>query len=124
MKQKILSWNVRGFNNPHKRERVKFWLRQWQCNIVCLQETKLGSPDRRVIRSIWGNPYVDWVVLDAVGTTGGVLLMWDKRVVEKIDLFVGRFLYLVFGVVSVMILLGLALSCMVQLVMLQDRICG
>jgi hypothetical protein len=91
MKQKILSWNVRGINNPHKRDRVKFWLRQWQCDIVCLQETKLDTLDRRVIRSVWGNPYVDWAVLDAVGTAGGVLLMWDKRVVEKIDSFVGRF---------------------------------
>ncbi len=91
MKLKILSWNVRGINNPHKRDRVKFWLRQWQCDIVCLQETKLDTLDRRVIRNVWGNSYVDWVVLDAVGTAGGVLLLCDKRIVEKIDSFVGRF---------------------------------
>ena len=91
MKLKILSWNVRGINNPQKRERVRYWLRQWQSDIVCLQETKLDSLDRRLIRSIWGNSYVDWAVLDAVGTAGGVLLLWDKRVVEKIDFFVGRF---------------------------------
>ncbi len=77
MKLRILSWNVRGINNPQKRDRVKFWLRQWQCNIVCLQETKLDTLDQRVIRSVWSNPYVDWEMLDVVGTVGGVLLMWD-----------------------------------------------
>jgi hypothetical protein len=70
---------------------VKFWLRQWKCDIVCFQETKLESLDRRIICSLWGNPYVDWEVLAAVGSAGGVLLLWDKRVVEKLNSFVGRF---------------------------------
>ena len=70
---------------------MKFWLRNWKCDIVCLQETKLETLDRRIVRSLWGNPYVDWVFLEAVGTAGGVLLLWDKRVVEKLDSFVGRF---------------------------------
>jgi hypothetical protein len=30
--------------------------------------------------------------LDAVNTTGGVLLLWDRRVLEKSDSWVGRFL--------------------------------
>uniref|UniRef100_A0A2N9HAV5 Endonuclease/exonuclease/phosphatase domain-containing protein n=1 Tax=Fagus sylvatica TaxID=28930 RepID=A0A2N9HAV5_FAGSY len=89
--QRIISWNVRGLNNPQKRERVKFWLRLWKGDIVCLQETKLDFLDRGIVRSIWGNPYVDWEFLEAVGTAGGVLLLWDKRVVEKLDSFVERF---------------------------------
>ena len=91
MKLCILSWNVRGLNNPQKRERVKFWLRQWKCDIICLQESKLNSLDKGIIRSIWGNPYVGWEVLHAEGTSGGVILMWDKRIVEKLDVLVGRF---------------------------------
>ena len=75
MQLRILSWNIRGLNNPQKCERVKFWLRQWKCDTICLQETKLESVDRRIIRRLWGNPYVDWEVLEAVGTSRWVLML-------------------------------------------------
>jgi hypothetical protein len=45
----------------------------------------LDCLDLRVVRSIWSNQYVNWVGLDAVNTAGGILIMWDKRVVEKLD---------------------------------------
>ncbi len=38
-----------------------------------------------MIQSIWGNRYVAWEVLNAINTAGGVLLLWDKRVLELID---------------------------------------
>ena len=39
----MLSWNVRGFNNPQKREVCKNLLKEWKCDIVCFQESKLSS---------------------------------------------------------------------------------
>ena len=91
MKLKILSWNVRGLNSPRKREVVKNLLRDWRCDIIYLQETKINSMDLQTIKSLWGSPYSDWVALDAVNTTGGVLLMWDKRMVEQVDVVKGKF---------------------------------
>lgn len=32
----LLSWNLRELNNPHKRDVVKYLLREWKCDIVCL----------------------------------------------------------------------------------------
>ena len=43
---KILSWNVRGLNDCRKRLIVKNLLREWKCDVICLQETKLTSMDR------------------------------------------------------------------------------
>jgi hypothetical protein len=91
MKLRILSWNVRGLNNPRKREVVKNLLRDWKGDVVCLQETKLDLLDLKTIKSLWGNSYVGWEVLNAINTVGEILLMWDKRVLEKTDLYIGEF---------------------------------
>ena len=34
---------------------------------------------------------MDWLYLGSVGASGGVLLMWDNRVVEKLEEAVGHF---------------------------------
>ena len=34
---------------------------------------------------------MDWVALNAVQTAGGVLIMWDRRVLEKLEVLVGSF---------------------------------
>ena len=64
-------------------------LRQWRVDIVCLQETKLEFVSKRIINSLWGCSYVDWCYVASVGASGGILLMWDKRVVTRLEMEVG-----------------------------------
>ena len=68
---------------------IRNLLWEWNCDVVCLQETKLARMYRQLICNLWSCPYVDWVALDAVQTAGGVLMMWDKRVLEKLEVMVG-----------------------------------
>ena len=89
MKLRLISWNVRGLNSPHKCELVRYWLRNWKCDAICLQETKLYEIDLQLVRR--GNSYVDWEMLPAIGTTGGVLLLWDCKVLERLDSVVCQF---------------------------------
>lgn len=58
---------------------------------MCLQETKLVEIDLQLVRSLWGNSFVDWEMLPVTGTAGGVLLLWDRRVLEKLDFVVCQF---------------------------------
>ena len=46
MKLRMISWNVRGLNDPRKRLVVKNLLREWKYDVVCLQETKIASMNR------------------------------------------------------------------------------
>jgi hypothetical protein len=91
MQPKIISWNVRGMNEYEKRIKIRRRLREWKADIVCLQETKMEVINAEVVRSVWGCVHVDWIYLGARGASGGILLMWDRRVVEKIEDCVGRF---------------------------------
>ena len=70
---------------------VRNLLRGWNCDVVCLQETKLIGIDRQLICSLWSCPYVDWIALEVVQTAGGVLTMWDRRALDKFEVMVGQF---------------------------------
>ena len=85
MNLNIVSWNVRGLNDKDKCLRMRNLIRMWKTDIICLQETKMAVINRRVIQSLWGNQHVDWISLGSNGAAKGVLSMWDKRVVKKVD---------------------------------------
>ena len=44
-----------------------------------------------MIQSIWGNRFARWEALNVEHTAGGVLLLWDKRVLELTDSKVDTF---------------------------------
>jgi hypothetical protein len=71
--------------------KVRNLLRDWKVNIVCLQETKLNTVSRRIVRCLWDCNLVDWCCLDSSEASGGILIMWDKRVVEKVVECVGDY---------------------------------
>ena len=62
-----------------------------RADIICLQQTKLEWVTRGLVRSIWSCPFIDWLYLGSEGASSGILLMWDRRVVEKIEEAVGLF---------------------------------
>ena len=68
-----------------------FRSRNWRPNIVCLQETKIELITRAVIRSLWGGQHVDSSNLGSCGASGGILLMWDTQLVDKVEEAVGCF---------------------------------
>ena len=51
---------------------VRNLLKGWKCDVVCLQETKLHNTSSTIVKSLWGSRYVDWIVLDAIRTTGEI----------------------------------------------------
>lgn len=48
----LLSWNVRGLNDPDKRVIVKDVVRQWEVSIICLEETKVEIMSDIFVKSV------------------------------------------------------------------------
>jgi hypothetical protein len=87
----ILTWNVRGLNEGKKRLKIRNLLNKWKVDIACFQETKLQLVSNQLVHSLWRCPYKEWCHVASNGASGGILLMWDRRVVTKIDECLGRY---------------------------------
>jgi len=75
-----VSWNVRGLNDERKRGVVRNLINQWSADVYILVETKLGGNIDRLIHSIWDNRWVGEIHLEADGSRGGIIILWDRRV--------------------------------------------
>ena len=72
---KIISWNIRGLNNPHKQDMLKILIRDNRLDILVIQETKI--PKEKVVNlpmfqcgKIIGN--------DSIGASGGLVVFWTS----------------------------------------------
>ena len=70
---------MREANDSVKRKVIKSVVRKQKVDLFCIQETKIQVLANRVVRSLGPERYLDWKALDSCGSTGGVLVCWDKR---------------------------------------------
>lgn len=76
-----------------KRAAVKDLLCHYKADIGLLQETKLSSVSQSIVKEILGAITGDnWICCDAVGSSGGILVIWNKRMFVRKDFWVGKFL--------------------------------
>ncbi|GKU92519.1 hypothetical protein SLEP1_g6233 [Rubroshorea leprosula] len=55
------------------------------------KETKMELVDRITCRSLWGTEDLDWVAKASVGKSGGLLCVWDPRVLKRKETIEGDF---------------------------------
>ena len=91
MKIKILSWNVRGASDRVKRKVIKALIRSQRADLVCLQETKIQDMSRGIVHSLGVERFLGWGAMSARGAAGGLVVFWDKRVLELVGMEVGLF---------------------------------
>ena len=65
MKVNIISWNVRGVNDPDRRKIIRNFIRNQRVDLVCLQETKIQEMTTAVARSLGVGRIYDWRALNA-----------------------------------------------------------
>jgi hypothetical protein len=71
----VLNWNVRGLNNPARRQVLKDIIVENSCSMICIQETKLHGVDDLIIASTVEQQFLGhYAMLPAEGTRGGIIL--------------------------------------------------
>ena len=91
MKFRMLTWNVRGANNCDKRKVIKALIKKHKVDLVCLQETKIQEMSKGIICSLGVGRYLDWGAVDSRGAVGGIVVFWDNRVLDLVDIQKGLF---------------------------------
>jgi len=85
---KVLSWNINGLGKVEKRCWVQKMVKENNLSFLCLQETKMSAMRIGDVYSLWGGgKQVEFVALDAVGYSGGILSAWNTNlfVASKTD---------------------------------------
>ncbi|KAL6288610.1 hypothetical protein ACE6H2_006120 [Prunus campanulata] len=88
---KIVSWNIRGLGSRSKRLLIKEQLRRLKPDIVILVETKKETINKKLVASVWGSRFKEWVFSPSTGRSGGIVLMWNTHLVSVTDSLVGEF---------------------------------
>ncbi|XP_059078013.1 uncharacterized protein LOC131032223 [Cryptomeria japonica] len=76
----FLTWNVRGCNALDKRRMIKRGFHQAKLEVICIQETKLGSEEAARtlgVRQRWSGFFVD-----AEGASSGLGILWNPQLVK------------------------------------------
>jgi exonuclease III len=87
----IMGWNTRGLNDQDRRDTVHETISASSCHIVCLQETKLQPISQFDACYIGGNRLRSFAEKPAIGTRGGILLLWDNTVVDVTNVITTEF---------------------------------
>ena len=73
-------------------------VRDKKVDIVLIQETKRCCLDEGMIRTIWPWEMVDYMAVDADGSVGGLLSVWNPKIFSLKDYYSNRNLIIVSGI--------------------------
>ena len=60
-------------------------MRNQKPDLVCLMETKVKEMLVQMVNCVGVGRFLNWVSVDARGAAGGLLLFWDNKVLEKLE---------------------------------------
>lgn len=87
----VLNWNVRGLNCPNRRAAVNTTIAASACQLACLQESKLETVDASTAAFLGGYRLKGFAQRPALGTRGGILMLWDDEHVRVENVHYGDY---------------------------------
>ncbi|RVW28024.1 hypothetical protein CK203_111270 [Vitis vinifera] len=89
--RKRKNWSHQGANDSDKRKVIKALIKKNNVDLVCLQETKIQGMSRGLVRSLGVGRFLEWGAVDSRGAAGVIVVFWDNRVLELVNLETGVF---------------------------------
>ena len=78
---RITTWNARGLNVPSKKRLIKQYLKNFNSEVILIQETKLNKLEGTKLNKMLG--IWDSVFLEEIGVSSGLGIIWNSK---KLDL--------------------------------------
>jgi exonuclease III len=86
---KIISWNVRGLNNPRKQRCLKTLIDDEKPSIMMIQETKCNSITmEKLATKCWKG--CNAIAVDVEGASGGLAILWNPNEIFLSHFFTTR----------------------------------
>jgi exonuclease III len=87
----VAIWNLRGLNNPARRNSIFLFLSAFNLSMVCVQESKLQVVDSCIIFQTFGSAFDGFDFIPADGTKGGIIVAWKSNMLRVNTLHKGEF---------------------------------
>ncbi|KAG5602467.1 hypothetical protein H5410_033837 [Solanum commersonii] len=77
-----LSKEFGGLNDPSKRLQIKNMMNTWRADVYCFRVSKINGDISGIVKDLWANKKVKYAQLEARGTRGGIIILWDSSIWE------------------------------------------
>nr|GEU51902.1 RNA-directed DNA polymerase, eukaryota [Tanacetum cinerariifolium] len=71
------------FSAKTKKEWIKALTNSYKLNFLAIQETKMPRVSHMDVKFLWGNSNYNYVCSDSLGSSGGILCMWEALIFKK-----------------------------------------
>ncbi|GKE09655.1 receptor-like protein kinase FERONIA [Tanacetum coccineum] len=75
--------DIEGLGHKSKKEWITELNNKHNVNFLALQETKLERVTHMDVKLLWGNSNYQFIASDSVGSSGGILCVWEANVFRK-----------------------------------------
>lgn len=84
MTSNCMTWNIRRARSREKATIMTRKVRKYRLLMIAIQETKLQTVTEEIVNHIWGNKECEWITMESLGASGGLLTLWDNNRVELV----------------------------------------
>nr|GEV14910.1 RNA-directed DNA polymerase, eukaryota [Tanacetum cinerariifolium] len=89
--------NKKGLGHKTKKEWIKALANSFKLNVLAIQETKMTRVSDMDVKFLLGNSNYDYVCSDSLGSSGGILCIWEALVFKKDNVTVSDNFIAIYG---------------------------